>query len=361
MAEDDDDKQHEPSRKKLDDARRKGDVPRSQDLSSAISYATILIAFIVAGPWVTMHFGDLGISILSRIGHASATRAHLGLPLDALSLGRELGRGLLPLLFPPGLVVIASLLAQRSLVFAPSKLAPKISRISPLSNAKNKFGRSGLFEFLKSLMKLLIVSGVLALFLSSRMDRIAAAMRATPGGVAQLMGALAIDFLTIVVLVFASFGAIDLIFQHSEHLRRNRMSQKEMKDEMKESEGDPHMKMARRQRAQQIALNTMLVDVADANVVIVNPEHYAVALKWDTTFAGPPICVAKGVDEVAARIREAAIAAGVPIHRDPPTARAIHAATEIGQEIHADHYRPVAAAIRFADRMRAEARKRMLD
>lgn len=359
--EDQDDKQHEPSQKKLDDARKKGDVPRSQDVTSAVSYATLLLAFIAMGPWVATRFGDLGVSILSRIGHASTMRAVSGPPLDALSLGLELGRGLLPLLVPPGVVVIASLLAQRTLVFAPSKLSPKLSRISPLSNAKNKYGRAGLFEFLKSFLKLLIVSGALALFLSLRMDRIAATMSATPGGVARLMGELATDFLTIVVLVFAGFGAVDLLFQHSEHRRRNRMSQKELKDEMKESEGDPHMKMARRQRAQQIALNTMLVDVAEAKVVIVNPEHFAVALKWEPAFSGPPICVAKGVDEVAARIREAAMEAGVPIHRDPPTARAIHASTEIGQEIHPDQYRPVAAAIRFAERMRAEARKRILD
>ena len=250
---------------------------------------------------------------------------------------------------------------MRTLVFAPNKLAPKLSRISPLSNAKNKYGRSGLFEFAKSFVKLTVVSCILAVFLSARMDRIASAMASSPGGVAQLMAELAIDFLTIVVLVFGTIGGIDLLWQQSEHRRKNRMSHKELKDETKESEGDPYMKMARRQRAQEIALNSMLADVPDASVVVVNPEHYAVALKWDASFDGPPICVAKGVDEVAARIREAAIEAGVPIHRDPPTARAIHAATDIGQEIHPDQYKPVAAAIRFAEKMRALARKRVLD
>lgn len=361
MAEEEDDKQHEPSQKKLDDARKKGDVPRSQDMSAAIAYGTLLITFLTLGPWAATHFGNLGVSIFTRIEIGAATRAHLGLPLAAESLGKALGQGILPLLIPPGILVLASLLAQRTLVFAPSKLAPKLSRISPLSNAKNKYGRSGLFEFAKSFLKLVIVSGILAVFLSHRMDKLASTMTSTPGGVSQLMGELATDFLTIIVLIFGIFGAVDLLWQHAEHKRRNRMSQKELKDEMKESEGDPHMKMTRRRRAQEIAMSSMLADVAEASVVVVNPEHYAVALKWDVTFSGPPICVAKGVDEVAARIREAAMEAGVPIHRDPPTARAIHAATDIGQEIHPDQYRPVAAAIRFAEKMRAVARKRILD
>jgi flagellar biosynthesis protein FlhB len=110
--------------------------------------------------------------------------------------------------------------------------------------------------------------------------------------------------------------------------------------------------------AQEVATNRMLTDVASANVVVVNPTHYAVALKWDRTKDGAPICVAKGVDEVARKIRERAAEHGVPIHSDPPTARAIHAAVEIGQEIQVEHYRAVAAAIRFAELMRRKAKQK---
>jgi flagellar biosynthetic protein FlhB len=135
------------------------------------------------------------------------------------------------------------------------------------------------------------------------------------------------------------------------------MSRKEMLDEFKANEGDPHLKSARRQRAQEVATNRMLTDVAKADVVVVNPTHYAVALRWDRTKRGAPICVAKGVDEIARRIRERAAEHGIPIHRDPPTARAMHASVEIGQEIRPEHYRAVAAAIRFADSMRKRARR----
>ena len=117
------------------------------------------------------------------------------------------------------------------------------------------------------------------------------------------------------------------------------------------------MKSQRRQRAQAIAMNRMLADVPKADVIVVNPTHYAVALKWSRKSGRAPVCLAKGVDEAAARIREIAATAGVPIHSDPPTARALHASVETGQEIRPEHYAPVAAAIRFAESMRRRARE----
>jgi len=129
-----------------------------------------------------------------------------------------------------------------------------------------------------------------------------------------------------------------------------------MMDETKEAEGDPHLKNERRQRGHRIATNRMLADVPGADVVIVNPAHYAVALKWSRLPGEAPICVAKGVDEIAAAIREAARGAGVPIHADPPTARVLHATTRIGAQIPEGQYRAVAVAIRFAEDMRRKAR-----
>ena len=134
------------------------------------------------------------------------------------------------------------------------------------------------------------------------------------------------------------------------------MSRKELTDEAKNSDGDPAMKQQRRQKGIAIAMNQMMADVPDADVIIVNPTHYAVALKWDRMRGGAPECVAKGVDLVAAQIREVAQENGVPIHSDPPTARALFATVEIGDQIMRDHYKAVAAAIRFADRVRKAAR-----
>ena len=165
-------------------------------------------------------------------------------------------------------------------------------------------------------------------------------------------------FLFIVVLIAMVIGAIDAFWQRAEHHRKNRMTLKELRDEMKEVEGDPHVNAQRRMKAQELALNRMMQDVPGADVVIVNPTHYAVALKWSRASPGAPVCVAKGTDLVAARIREVAGEAGVPIHSDPPTARAVHAVVGIGEEIRADHYAAVAVAIRFAEDMRRKARAR---
>jgi flagellar biosynthesis protein FlhB len=162
----------------------------------------------------------------------------------------------------------------------------------------------------------------------------------------------------LVLLVAVTIGGADFLWQKFSHLKRNRMSRKDLMDEMKDSEGDPHVRAQRRQRAQEVANNRMLQDVATADVVVVNPTHYAVALKWKRGSRTAPICVAKGVDEVAARIRERAALAGVPVHSDPPTARAVYAGVKIGEQIRPEHYRAVAAAIRFAEAMRGRARRR---
>ena len=169
---------------------------------------------------------------------------------------------------------------------------------------------------------------------------------------------MSVEYFGIVLLLAFTIGGIDYLWQHQEHLRKNRMSRKELQDEAKQTEGDPHTKQQRRQRGYEIAMNKMLADVPDADVVIVNPTHYAVALKWSRAAGAAPICVAKGVDEVAARIRQIASESAVPIHRDPPTARALYASVDISQEIQPEHYQAVAAAIRFAELMRRKARVR---
>jgi flagellar biosynthetic protein FlhB len=265
---------------------------------------------------------------------------------------------LLPIFAVPAVAVILVLIATRGIVFAPTKIEPKLNKISLISNAKNKYGRTGLFQFLLSFVKLCIYSMCLAVFLYLRLDEMVAALHVSPQHTVILLGRICIDFLIVVVVVSAIIGGIDAIWQHFEHIRKNRMSRKEVMDETKNSEGDPYMKQERRQRAQSIAGNQMMADIAQADVIIVNPTHFAVALKWDRLPGQAPECVAKGVDEIALRIREVATEHEIPIHSDPPTARALHATTDIGQQIAPEHYKAVAAAIRFAEAMRQKAKGR---
>lgn len=355
----DSDKSFEPTPQKLQKARDKGEIAKSNDLSVVAAYVGLLIALLLAGQHMARHLGttllvliDQPDQIASLLVSGPATAPVAGLLRSAL----------LPVaaLFAlPAAAVLLSLIAQRALIFAPSKLKPKTSRISLVSNAKNKFGRGGLFEFAKSFVKLVIYSTCLAVFLQSYLPEILSASAAPAQSSIGLMMNLLARFLFIVVFIALAIGVVDYLWQHAEHIRKNRMSRKEIQDETKDAEGDPHVKQQRRQRAQEIATNQMMSDVPQADVVIVNPTHFAVALKWSRTAGSAPVCVAKGVDEVAAAIRAKATEADVPIHSDPPTARALHATVEIGQEIAEEYYRPVAAAIRFAEAMRKQAKGRI--
>ncbi|MEM7519468.1 MAG: flagellar type III secretion system protein FlhB [Pseudomonadota bacterium] len=356
MQEDPSSKTFDPTPQKLIEARKKGDVAKSTDLMAAAGYAGLLVALLMAGE---AGIRQAGTSMMVLIDQPAEIAP---LFFDATPFAMMGGLmqpvivGFAAIFVLPAVAVILSIIAQRAFVFAPSKVAPKLSRISLISNAKNKFGRDGIFEWVKSFTKLLIYSVCVAIFIVSRMPEMIASTRTSAQLVMALMAELTIAFLFIVVLVSTAIGGVDAVWQHFSHIRKNRMSHKEIQDEAKNTEGDPHLKQERRQRAMEAAQNKMMTDVPEADVVIVNPTHYAVALKWSKQRNEAPICVAKGVDEIARKIREIAQEAGVPIHRDPPTARALHDTTQIGQEIAPDFYRAVAAAIRFAEDMRQRAR-----
>ena len=354
----DDDKQFEPTQKRLDDARKRGEIAKSTDLITAAAYAGLVIAVVATGPASLMAAGNLLETLLdqadetARLAVSAAPQPVIGGVIAAVAIR------MLPWFALPAAFALLAIAAQQAFVIAPSRIAPKLSKISPLAGAKNKFGRQGLFEFLKSFAKLMLYGPVLGIYLWSQRDRMVGAMSLSPGMVTVVLGGMAVSLMLIVLGIATTLGVVDYLWQRAEHLRKNRMSRKEMLDEMKESEGDPAMKQQRRQKAVALAMNKMLTDVPDASVVIVNPTHFAVALRWGGGAGTAPVCVAKGVDEIAARIREIAAQNGIPIHSDPPTARALHATVEIGQEIAPDHYQAVAAAIRFAQAMRQKARHR---
>lgn len=358
MSEDqsDDNKQYEASQKKLDDARKKGEVPRSVDLTTAAAYGGMLIAALGFGQAALIGVSDALMILLDQSDRlARVTFAGSANPLMGGVL-QQTAQHMLPIFVIPAALALGAVIVQQAFVVAPSKVAPKLSRISPIQGFKNKFGRNGLFEFVKSFTKLIIFSAVLGVFLWLQIDRVIGALFLGPGPITIELLRLVIALMFIVLLISISIGGIDFLWQRAEHLRKHRMSRKEMMDELKQSDGDPIMKQQRRQKAIDLAMNGMMAEVPKADVVVVNPTHYAVALTWDRLPGSAPKCVAKGVDEIAARIREIAQDHDVPIHSDPPTARALHATVEIGDEIAQTHYEAVAAAIRFAEAMRRKAR-----
>ncbi|MDJ0637846.1 MAG: flagellar type III secretion system protein FlhB [Paracoccaceae bacterium] len=357
MAEDEgSEKPFEATPRKLEEARKRGDFPVSQDLVTFGVYLGVLAAGMLMGLW---SINQTGLAIMPFIAAPDLLAAEVfggngrfaqqGI-FTSFSLG-VLAWFLLPFVFALSVAFL-----QGALVFAGQKLQPKLNRVSPIKNAKQKYGPDGLFNFAKSAFKLGVYSIVLALVFRSRLEEILNMPALPVAAILELTVDLCFRFLVASAAVIFAIAVIDFAWQRSQFLRRQRMSLKELKDELKETEGDPHTKQARRQKAHDIATNRMLADVPGADVVVVNPEHYAVALKWIRLRGTAPTCVAKGVDAVADRIREVAGEHGVPIYRDPPTARALFATVDIGEEIPVEHYQAIAAAIRFADAMRAKAR-----
>ena len=350
-------KQHEPTQKRLDDARKKGEVPRSTDLNTAAAYAGFLVVAMALGVELMQRTGTTLMVLLDQSHELSELMFEGSAAPVAGGAMIGLGLSLLPWFGLPALAVLLAIVAQRAFIVTPEKLMPKASRISILSNVKNKFGRTGLFEFAKSATKLTIYSLLLGIFLMSNLNDIVSTVYLSPGMALSLLAKLTVKFMMVVLVIALIIGGVDFFWQRYDHLMKNRMSNEDLKNELKSSEGDPHIKQKRRQRGYEIAMNQMLADVPTADVVIVNPTHYAVALSWSRQAGAAPVVVAKGVDEIAARIRETAADANVAIHSDPPTARALFATVEIGQEVLPEHYKPVAAAIRFADSLRGKAKK----
>jgi len=354
--ESDEHKEFDPTERKLEEARRKGDIARSADLTAAAAQLGFLLAMLGSA---SAGMSAIGLSLANLIGDADRLSGIVFRDSESSFAGAMLLSLMGPLAVwfgVPAAAAVAVLIAQRGFALSGEKLMPRASRIDPISNAANKFGASGLVEFAKSAVKLCVISVILAVFLMARLPEVVGTAAGSERAGLVTLARLMVEFLAIAVAVALVVGVVDLLWQQFDHRRKLRMSRKELMDEHKQNEGDPYLKQARRQRGFDIATNRMLREVPKADVVVVNPTHYAVALKWERSSGRAPVCVAKGVDAVAARIRELAAEAGVPIHSDPPTARALHAAVDIGREIEPDHYRAVAAAIRFADDMRRRAR-----
>jgi flagellar biosynthetic protein FlhB len=346
----------EPTQRRLDELRKQGDIPRSTELLGAAALVGYALALTLAGATLVQHLGDVGVTLLGQPDRL-APRVLMGSGAFTTKIFGDLAVPALSVFGLPLALILGTAFAQRALIFVPSRIAPRWSRISPASGLHARFGREGLVSFARNLAKAIAVLVALSTVLGPAMPVLLTRFDLSAGPSTLWLLQLMVRLLAVAAVLALCFGGLDYFWQWWLHRQRARMSREEMKEEMRDSEGDPHLKAHRRQRAQEIALNKMLVDVKTADVVVVNPTHYAVALKWKRTDNRPPVVVAKGVDDVAARIRERAALAGVPLYSDPPTARALHATVDIGKTIQPDHYKAVAAAVRFAEAMRRRARK----
>lgn len=335
----------EPTAKKLEDARKKGDAPRSQEI-----VATMMLA--AAGIGLLMLAGPAATS-LTLAGSAFLDHPHQ-FAADGESLNRlfvviaaKAGAALagLALLFVAA--ALAANMGQAAPVFAPDKIKPTLSRLSPAEGAKRLFGPTALVNFAKGVGKILVVGSILVFALWPDRDRLMGLPYADVHDILAVAGGEVAKLVAYAVAAMMVIAALDYAWARREWKKRLMMTKEEVRREMRESEGDPQIKGRQRQQREARARRRMMTAVKDATVLIMNPTHYAVALKYDAAGAAAPLCVAKGLDDIALRLRAKAEEAGVPVIENPPLARALYAVVAIDDEIPVEHYEAVAKVIGF--------------
>ena len=349
MAEDKDQKTHDPTDKKITDARKKGDIAQAPEMRHAAIFAAALVVTGGLGVWT---FARLSRMLLKLWGSAEDySFAPQGAQSLATGMLGQLFAVLAPLL---GTLVAFALLGgllQGRPTISWSRVAPKFSKVSPVSGAKRLFGKRAFVEFAKTLAKLTAVITVATVVVWPKAVALDTIVGADPLMIGDVAGGLIAALLKAVAGLVGAIALFDLIYQRRSWLARMRMSLQEIKDEHKQSEGDPKIKAKIRAIAMQRSRKRMMQAVPTASVIVTNPTHYAVALKYDHGKMGAPVVVAKGVDAIALKIREVATGANVPIVENRPLARALYAAVEIDHPIPAEHYAAVAEVIGYVMRL----------
>jgi flagellar biosynthetic protein FlhB len=342
-------KTEDPTQKRLDEALKRGDVVKSQEVNTW---------FIIAGATLVMSaFSGSMSSELSATMRGLIANAH-NISVDGPALPRlfqKIGVEMIAAIAIPFLLLMLAALGgnliQHRLVWSIEALAPKLSKISPAAGFKRLFSAQALANFAKGLVKLVLIGTVLTVLMWPERGRIMALERADPVTVLPLAQSLAMKLLAAVVAMMAVVAMADYLFQYRQWYERQKMSLRELKEEFKESEGDPVIKGKMKQVRNSRMRKRMIANVPKAAVIITNPTHYAVALQYERGMEAP-VCVAKGVDALALKIREVAGQHSIPIVENPPLARALHATVEVDQVIPLEHYKAVAEVIGYVMRLR---------
>jgi flagellar biosynthetic protein FlhB len=342
--ESDAEKTEDPTQKRLDEALERGDVVKSQELNTwfVIAGGTLILSTfsgsigggilvpmrnLIANSWM-IHTDGAGLIALTE-NLLYAVVAAIGLPILMLLLA-----------------AVAGNMLQHRLVWSAEQLKPKLSKISPGSGFKRIFGKQAAANFAKGLFKLIALGAVMTMILWPERTRLESLVRLDPAALLGVSNSMTVHLMGAVVAMLAVVAIGDYLFQYRQWYERQKMSLQEMKEEFKQSEGDPHVKGKIKQLRTSRMRKRMMAAVPKASVIITNPTHYSVALSYERGMSAP-VCVAKGVDNIAFKIREIARAHDVPIVENVPLARALYATVEIDQEIPVEHYHAVAEIIGY--------------
>jgi flagellar biosynthetic protein FlhB len=354
MADDKDESQQteQPTQKRLDQAREQGDIIKSTEVASLVLLGGSTIALAMFGKSTMTGMAGLLQSFLE----SPDTMAVDGPGLIALmkTLLTHLAVVLAPLFGIFAVSGLAGHVMQARPGLTPSKLAPDIGKVSLIAGAKRLFGLDAWTNLAKGLLKIAIVGIAVWTQVWPARAMLENILGQSPGGVVADMAHLLFKVLMAALGAMAVIAVGDYFLQYMQFMKRNRMSKQEIKDEYRQNEGDPHVKAKIKQLRQEKSRRRMMAKVPEATVVLMNPTHYAVALQYRPGEMAAPICVAKGVDALALKIRAVAEDHDVPVVENPPLARALHASVELDEPVPPEHYKAVAQVIGYVLRLQGK-------
>jgi len=335
----------EPTPRKLEQARARGDVAKTQDLASLFSLAAAAGVLAVAGGLFARNMAE---ALAPFLANADAMRLEGGGGVD---VARRAVMAALPILAAIMLAAAAAgaagNLVQTGFLLTPGKLKPDFSKVSPMQGFKRIFSIDGLMQFVKSLAKVFATGAIAWWVLQPHVAQLANLAQLEPAAMLPFLADILRRLMFAILALLLVVAGADWFWQRQRFMARMRMTKEELKEDFRQSEGDPHVKAKQKQIRADRARRRMMQAVPGATVVIMNPTHYAVALKYEQGEDDAPLCVAKGLDSLALKIREIAEEAGVPVIEDPPLARALYAAVEVDDMIPTAHYEAVAKIIGF--------------
>ena len=354
MADDQDSSQktEEPTQKKLDDAEREGNIAKSQEINNWFAIAGATLSLVVFGRPIALHLLNLMQPFLEKPQEIATD------PISLVHLLRDVAGSLAMMLGPLVILMLLAGFAAGAVQHKPDisfdRLQLNFARLNPLGGLKNMVSLQGLANLVKSLLKLAVVSGVVLEVVWPRLKILPSMVSVDVADILPETDHLVVTMLIAICAVLGVVAGADFLYQKWDHIRGLRMSKQDLKDESKQNEGDPMVKARLRAVRAERSRRRMMASVPEADVVVTNPTHFAVALKYDNAVMAAPKVVAKGQDLVALRIRELAGQHKVPIVENPPLARALYATCDIDQEIPVEHYQAVAEIIGYVMRLKGK-------
>lgn len=348
-------KTEEATPRKLEEARKKGQVVQSREISHfSMLFALTLIVMAVAPYTSRSLLNDLSIYVTAPDSFDTSSTALSAISNNVLSVT------FFAMLVPMIVLVTAALtpaIVQNKFFFAVERIKPKLEKISPLKGFGRIFGMKAFIEFLKNMLKIIIIAVIAYFVIAPRYKYAAASVDMNIFNTLETVHHIALKLLIALTVFLMFLASVDYFYQRFQFMKSMRMSKQEIKDEYKQQEGDPQMKAKRKQIAREKVQKQMMANVPKADVVITNPTHFAVALIYEQGSMQAPRVVAKGVDMVALKIREIAEHHKIPIMRNPPLARVLYDTTDIDEEIPYEHYSAVAKIIGYVYKLKGKSLK----